>query len=97
MSKLRELLEKAAELLSQEAEALRECSTIGPEHDDWTGEEAAKHDHDEMIEVAAGLRNHAEAIVELIEAAEKMRDATNDATMYARLKDVNAALSALKD
>jgi hypothetical protein len=36
-----ETIEEAAAILDGEALALRECSTIGPDNNDWTGEDDA--------------------------------------------------------
>lgn len=42
------LLENAAALLDGEAMALRLAHTSGPDFNDWTGEEQAKREHDDM-------------------------------------------------
>ena len=46
-------LNRAAELLEEEAHCLRDCSTVD---DDWTGEEDAREAHDEMMETATQVR-----------------------------------------
>ncbi len=50
-----ELVEHAAALLDGEALALRLCSTLPPEHNNWTGEEESKRYHDAMKNAAARL------------------------------------------
>ena len=50
-----ELIEHAAALLDGEALALRTCSTLPPDHDDWTGEEESKQFHDDMKNTVARL------------------------------------------
>ncbi len=43
-----DLIEHAAAIIDGEALALRICSTLPPEHENWTGEEESKQYHDSM-------------------------------------------------
>ena len=49
------LIEHAAAIIDGEALALRMCSTIPPNHNDWTGEEESKQYHDDMKNTVASL------------------------------------------
>lgn len=50
-----DLIEHAAAIIDGEALALRVCSTIGPDHDDWTGEDAARVTHDQWKQTVERL------------------------------------------
>jgi len=50
-----DLVENAAAILDGEALALRVCSTLPPEHNDWSGEEEARRIHDSWKQTVAQL------------------------------------------
>lgn len=46
----------AIDILTAEADSLRECHTSGDAQDDWTGEPEAKAEYDRMMRTVEGLR-----------------------------------------
>lgn len=50
-----DLVEHAAAIIDGEALALRLCSTLPPDHHDWTGEETSREYHDAMKSCAVNL------------------------------------------
>lgn len=85
---MRGQLKRAAELLRREAKILRECNPNTRElwngtGGDWNGNEAAKQDHDELLDAADIVDKAIERIAELERQAAIGRRAIDSAALDA--------------
>lgn len=86
---LQETLLRSAEVHEQNAKALLECHTIGPEHSDWIGELEAKAEHNDLLVLAAECRRHAALEYALVERVDL------DRTIESAKPEVQAAADSI--
>lgn len=84
---LRQTLQKAAAYLRAEARSLRETHTV--DGVDWSGEDAAKAEHDECLALAAECRRHAGLEYALVERVDL------DRTIESAKPEVQSAVDAI--
>lgn len=72
----------AAVLLSDDAQRLREAHTLNPSNPDWTGEEAAKASHDELMRTAEELTAMANRLPRWKSVSDELPDDETTVMLY---------------